>query len=52
MPSKSGNKISDNKEEQQALKEAEIVANLTPNEITELLGQINLWKSFAMGNLI
>ena len=34
MSSKSGNKKSDNKEEEQALKEAEIVAELAPNEKT------------------
>jgi hypothetical protein len=34
MSSKSGNKKSDDKEEEQALKEAEIVAELAPNEKT------------------
>ena len=34
MSSKNGNKKSDDKEEQQALKEAEIVAELAPNEKT------------------
>ena len=34
MSSKSGNKQSDNKEEEKALKEAEIVAELAPNKET------------------